>query len=365
MQSDLKQRQWYRRAFSKKNRRKTVRYSLLAANIAVLVLVVAFVTRQSDTSQSVNPSVLASSSNSEIAANPLDQLSSADIAVNVARAARLEESTSVVNKADTENAQLSITSADDVITSKPQVIATGLKSRRDIQRYVTQQGDTVSSIASKFGVTSDTIMWSNNLNSDNVPAGRELIISPINGIVYQVKAGDTVEGLAAKYRGQQEQIIAFNDTEIDGLPVGQYIVIPNGQPAQAAGRPSVANLSSGGGFAWGGGPIYGSNGYDYGYCTWWAANRRGQIGRPIPSNLGNASTWKLLAQRAGLGVGNVPQPGAVIWTPPRDYYGHVGFVEAVNPDGSVEISEMNTAGWGRVSRKTLSAADAARYGYIY
>src|SRR4029079_4055940 len=101
------------------------------------------------------------------------------------------------------------------------------------------------------------------------------------------------------------------------------------------------------------------------YCTWWAATRRAQAGRPIPSNLGNASTWKILAQRAGRGVGNAPQAGAVIWTPPRDYYGHVGYVESVDADGTVHVSEMNVMGWGRVSSKTLSAAEAARYGYIY
>lgn len=333
--------------------------------MTVLVLAVFFVTRQPSQGQLVSQNVIGLAS-STVAANPLDQLSSADIAVHVARAARLEEATSVTNKADTENAQLAIASSDNIITAKPQVIATGLKSRRDITRYVTKQGDSVQSIATQFGVTSDTIRWSNALTGDAVAAGKELWISPINGIVYKVAAGDTVDGLATKYRAQKDQIVAFNDTEIVGLPVGQYIVIPNGQPPQAVGRPSVANVSSGAGFAWGGGaPVYGSNGYDYGYCTWYAANKRAQIGRPIPSNLGNASTWKVLAQRAGLAVGNTPQAGAVIWTPPRDYYGHVGFVESVNPDGSVEISEMNTAGWGRVSRKTLSAADAARYGYIY
>lgn len=285
--------------------------------------------------------------------------------MHVARVVGLPEATSVTNKADTENAQLTITSSDDVITTKPQVIAAGLKSRKDIKKYVVKAGDTVTSVAAQFGITSDTVRWSNGLTGDSLTAGKEIIISPINGIVYQVKAGDTVDSLASKYRAQQDQIVAFNDTEIAGLPIGEYIVIPNGVPPTAAGRPSVSNIALGGGFAWGGGPIYGSNGYDYGYCTWWAANRRAQIGRPVPSNLGNASTWKILAQRAGLGVGNVPQAGAVIWTPPRDYYGHVGFVESVDPDGTVHVSEMNVMGWGRVSSRTLSPAQAAGYGYIY
>lgn len=334
-------------------------------NLILVGVVIAFVTIHPGHNKAVNQSVLAAPSST--ISNPLDQLSSADIAVHIARSANLAESTSVVNKADTDNAQLNFTPADDVITAKPQIIAIGLKSRKDIQTYTAVPGDTVTSIAAHFGVTSDTVRWSNSLTGDSVTPGKALVISPINGIAYLVKAGDTVDSLASKFHGNRDQIIAFNDTEIDGLPVGQYIVIPSGSPSANVGQPTVANLASSSDFAWGGGaPIYGgANGYDYGYCTWWAATRRSQIGRPVPSNLGNASTWKILAQRAGLGVGNSPQPGAVIWTPPHDYYGHVGFVESVNSDGSVVVSEMNVVGWGRVDTKTLSPAEAANYGYIY
>ena len=327
---------------------------------------VAFVTQKPDATSSSAPSLLATKAGEEAIVDPLDKLSSADIAVNVARTARLEEATSVANLADSVNAQLAITPSDEVIAHKPQVVATGLKSRLDIQTYVVQEGDSIPSIAEKFGVTSDTIRWSNDINGDNVTPGTELIISPINGVVYKVAETDTVDSIAARFGANQDQIIVFNDVEIGGLPIGEYIVIPNGRPIVRARTNSVAGVAASSGFAWGGySPVYGGNGYDYGYCTWWAAVRRAQIGRPIPSNLGNASTWRILGQRAGLGIGTVPQPGAVIWTPPRDYYGHVGFVESVNPDGSVNISEMNTVGWGVVSHKTLSPAEAAGYWYIY
>jgi surface antigen len=324
------------------------------------VAVVAFIARPPATGSAISNNALVGPQNSEMA-NPLDQLSSADIAVHVAKLTNLEETRSVASNADTVNAQLSITPADDKVVAKPQVVATAQKSRRDIKQYIVQPGDTVSSIATKFGITSDSIRWSNGLFGDTIAAGKELTIPPITGIVYVVKQGDTPDKLAARYRVSKEQIISFNDAEVAGLPVGQKIVIPDGTPPT-----NGFNVAAGGGFAWGGyAPIYGGNGYDYGYCTWWAAVRRSQVGKPIPSNLGNASTWKTLAQRAGLAVGNVPQQYAVLWEPPRNYYGHVGFVEEVYPDGSIKVSDMNYAGWGRVTYRTLTAAQAAAYSYIY
>ncbi len=350
----------------KKSKRRVIRYGLVAANLALLLIVVTFVVqaRHTNSEAPVQNAAIAPSDNTQTV-NPLDQLSSADIAVHIARVSGLDEASAVTNKADTVNAQLAVSSNDQEVIAKPQVISAGLKSRKDIQTYVVQAGDTVSSIAAKFGITSDTVRWSNSLTGDTVAAGKQLLISPVNGIVYKTTSGDTADSLAQKYHANKDLLVAINDAEISGLPIGEYIIIPDGSPpTQATGYARTA--ASYAGFAWGGySPVYGGNGYDYGYCTWWVAVRRSQIGKPIPSNLGNASTWKVLAQRAGLPVGNVPQAGAVWWVPPRDYYGHVGFVEKVNDDGSVLISEMNTVGWGKVSYKTLSASQAAAYSYIY
>ena len=346
---------------SKSSRKRLIRYSILAANVVLLIAVLGFVVSSPDSSASTNSSIV-TSNDTTASASALDEISSADIAVHVANLTKLYEAPAVTNNADTVNAQLAVTPADDTVVAKPQVVATTLKSYKDIQSYVTVSGDTIPSIAAKFGVTSDTIRWSNGLQGDNVTVGRALLIAPVNGIVYIVKAGDTIDSVASKYKANKEQLIADNDAEATGLVPGTKILIRDGSVA-----PVVAARSSySAGFSWGGGvAVYGANGYDYGYCTWYAANKRAAIGRPVPSNLGNASTWKVLAQRAGFAVGSVPQSGAVIWTPPRDYYGHVGFVEAVNPDGSVLVSEMNTAGFAVRSTKTLSAAEAARYSYIY
>lgn len=350
-----------RSLFPRRTQKRVVRVGLFAINVIVLGLVLGFVLIGSDTTSGIQQNSATDATN-EVALNPLDQLSSADIAVQVARIVGLPQERAVANRADTVNAQLSISPADTTAVAKPQIVETSSKSLKDLQVYVSQPGDTISKLANKFGITSDTIRWSNGLGADDaISTGTKLWISPVPGIVYIVKAGDTPASLAAKFNTSKEKIIDFNDA-YSGLVAGKAIVVPEGVKtvAPVAFAPSVT-FGTTGSFA----ATYGANGYDYGYCTWWAALRRQQTGEPVPSNLGNASSWKFLAAQAGFGVGNAPKQYAVIWTPPRDYYGHVGFVESVNADGSVNVSEMNTAGWNVVSRKTLSAAEAANYYYIY
>jgi surface antigen len=283
-----------------------------------------------------------------VVANPLDQLSSASIALTVAQLDNLPEATAINNTAETQAAELAMASTSDSVVSKPQVVLTALKSRADIQYYITQSGDTVSSIAAKFGVTSNSIAWSNNLTSNSVAPNQNLVIPPVNGIVYTVKAGDTPASLAQKFSANEAQIIAYNDAEISGLKVGEQIIIPNGtEPSSYSYVGSYASSSPAGtSFPWGSGPIYGSNGYDYGYCTWYVAS---QIA--VPSNWGNASSWSYYAELSGWTVSSAPKVGAIAQTPyAAGGEGHVAIVQAVSADGTlVKYSDMNgLAGWGRV-----------------
>lgn len=333
----------FMRRIPRRSQKRFVRYSVLLANVALLIIVVAFVVGSSSSSSAVHQSVNAEAS-PDIAANPLDQVSSADIAVQVARMTNLYEKVSVTNNADSVNAQLATPPSATAIATKPQVITTALKSIKDLQRYTVQPGDTVASLTTKFGVTSDTIMWSNNLTGNALTAGTQLYIPPVNGIVYTAQAGDTADSLAAKFHGNKDAVIAFNDTEVSGIKAGQVVVIPDGNKTVA-----VAVRSTGtsylGAFAWGGySPIYGANAYDFGWCTWYVASKIA-----VPSNWGNANTWAIYAARSGWTVSSVPRAGAIAQTS-AGWAGHVGIVEAVSPDGTMmKYSDMNgLAGWGRV-----------------
>lgn len=108
-------------------------------------------------------------------------------------------------------------------------------------------------------------------------------------------------------------------------------------------------------------------GYDYGYCTYWAALRRQQINDPIPNNWGNAITWNTNAELANYEVDHIPTVGSVFqWPGAPGGLGHVAFVEKVDLlTGAWTISEMNAVGWDVVNDQTYPATQAINYNFIH
>lgn len=99
----------------------------------------------------------------------------------------------------------------------------------------------------------------------------------------------------------------------------------------------------------------GPNAYAWGNCTHYVKERRPDIG----GYWGDASGWIYSAQAAGYATGSAPSAGAI---GVANSYGHVVYVESVNSDGSVNISEQNYHGLGVVSSRTASASE---FTYIY
>jgi len=321
--------------------RRAIRYTLVGINVSILGAVLLFFLTYSQGGTTSSFVGLSSVSNPQAnTSDPLDQLSAADIAVQVADMVSIPEATAIQNQAETVNAQLAITPAESLVIAKPQVVATALKTRQDIQEYTVQAGDTLASLATKFDITTNSILWSNNLKSTNLLVGSKIVIPPISGIVYTVKGGDTAQSLATTYNSSADQITAFNDAEISGLIAGEQIVIPNGQ------QPVVHSAGYG---IYGGLASYGPNGYDYGYCTWYVAS---QIS--VPNNWGNASSWAYYAALDGWTVTSIPTVGAIAQTPyAAGGQGHVAIVTAVSADGSqIQFKDMNNygdgGGYGRV-----------------
>ncbi len=303
----------------------------------------------------------------QASAPSIDQIVAADVATNVAQLAQLPVQTSVQSLSISLAAKAELSQTDNNFLTKPQIVQEN-SGRAAISSYKSQSGDTVQSVAAKFSISEDTVRWANGLTSDAIQAGRDMSIAGITGIIYTVKSGDEAAGLADKYKADKDRIVTYNNLELSGLVAGHKIVIPDGilpenerpgyrAPTRARATITYSSVRQ---------TVYAGNRYAYGYCTYYAYNRRAELGRPIGSNWGNASSWARYARDAGFKVDKTPAPGAVFQTTAGwGGAGHVGIVERVNSDGSFVTSEMNYGRWNSVSSRTISAGEAGQYFYIH
>lgn len=294
----------------------------------------------------------------------VDQIAAATVASTVAQTLDMSIEDNVQNLAVSLNAQTELAQTDNSFLAKPQIVELN-SGRASIITYVTKRGDTVQRVAAAFGVSEDTIKWANNLSANTLRSGRELLIPGVTGVIYVVKSGDDVAKLASKYKADKNRIISYNNLEFSGLQPGARIVIPGGVLPTTERPGYVAPVSYSYSFA-AGPTVYSGNTYAYGYCTYYAYNKRAAIGRPIGSNWGNANTWDDYARAAGFTVNHIPKRGAVIqndggWSG----LGHVGIVDSVNADGSITVSDMNYAGWNVISTRTVPASSVRSFNYIH
>jgi surface antigen len=92
------------------------------------------------------------------------------------------------------------------------------------------------------------------------------------------------------------------------------------------------------------------------------------VGNPVPTNLGNAVSWYRNSIAFGIPTGTAPKTHAVLWhanTRIAGGLGHVGFVERVNDDGSILVSDMNYPTWGGVTYRTIQPSEFGNYRFIY
>lgn len=137
------------------------------------------------------------------------------------------------------------------------------KVREGIKEYVVEEGDTVASVAKKFGVDTDTIRWENNLTGDKIKQGQTLKILPVAGIAHKVGKGDTVHSIAKKYDSSAQAIVdfpfnTFSNDETFELAIGQVVIVPDGvKPQEAVTSPRIRQITpdagsvvASGQFAW-------------------------------------------------------------------------------------------------------------------
>ena len=112
----------------------------------------------------------------------------------------------------------------------------------EISVYTVREGDSLSQIAEMFDVTTNTIMWANDLTKATaIQPGDTLVILPIVGVRHVVKSGDTISTIAEKYEGDADEILSYNQLEsIDELSIGDTLIIPGGALHAAPARTVAA-----------------------------------------------------------------------------------------------------------------------------
>lgn len=108
-----------------------------------------------------------------------------------------------------------------------------------ISIYRVQPGDTLESVALKFGISVDTVRWA-NLNrvspfSSYLEVGWELKIPEINGVLYRVRQGQSVDDVAAITGGSRFDIVEINQLVPPdyALVAGQEVFVPQGSLAES------------------------------------------------------------------------------------------------------------------------------------
>lgn len=99
--------------------------------------------------------------------------------------------------------------------------------------YTVKKGDTLYSIAGRYGITVDSLKIANGLTSNNLKIGQKLTVpnnsstTPSGSTTYMVKSGDTLYGIATKYGVSVEDIKRVNGLSNNLLQIGQKLTIPS------------------------------------------------------------------------------------------------------------------------------------------
>jgi len=254
---------------------------------------------------------------------------------------------------------------------KPVSIPTSAPINHQPFMYTVAAGESLKTIATRYHVTVAEIRWSNaNLySSDSVATGDQIVIPPVHGVVVTTKGSDTLQALATKYSVDAQAIVDFNRLRTSTLTSGMTLVVPGGIGGAFPPPPALWQILAQQNAASAAYPVkivgcclgtYIYNKFPVGWCTYYVATKRN-----VTWN-GDAGYWYQNAAYQGYAVGPKPKVGAIMVTW-ESWAGHVAYVEAVNPDGSWVVSEMNWSGFNVIDERTIRPGQLGSrlVGFIY
>jgi len=232
------------------------------------------------------------------------------------------------------------------------------KPRDSIIKYAVARGDTISTIAQKFGVSADTVKWQNDLTGDNITVGDTLEILPVSGISHKVSNGDSVYTIAKRYDTEAQKIVdfpfnEFANPETFSLVEGQILIVPDGvKPAAQPFIKSKVFIASGpvsissAGFTW---PVHGLVSQ---FAAWY--HMALDITSPVGTPLVAAQSGKVSSVHSGTYDGGY---GNNVYIEGGDgYSSHYAHLSSVNVSaGDSVVAGKTVIGWIGLTGRTTGA----------
>lgn len=199
----------------------------------------------------------------------------------------------------------------------------------------------------------------------------------------RLKEQQTMQAELAGRRSETNRLLGLNHSQQSQLD--KQIRANNSRIVELKRQQAIENMRlfgggegviGGGGYPWGNAKCLGTGkvdgwcpGYEWGYngsylnwntggyayrnCTDWVSYRVRSTGKHAPGGLGNANSWDDRAPSYGFKVSSKPKVGAAAVSN-SGYYGHVMYVESVNADGTIVVSDYNRGGTGKYAISTIN-----------
>ncbi len=101
-----------------------------------------------------------------------------------------------------------------------------MRARTEIINYTVQAGDNLFSIAERFNLQTETVLWSNRYILGDDPhfiyPGQQLLISPVDGTLHRWTAGEGLNGVAEFYKVSPDEIVNYPGNHLSADTLGDY-----------------------------------------------------------------------------------------------------------------------------------------------
>ena len=107
----------------------------------------------------------------------------------------------------------------------------GEPARPDVRYHQVGDGESLQSIAARYGLTVETLRWANGLgDQDPIVVGQELLVLPVDGVLHYLAAGESARQVALYYSADPAQVAAYNAVDPDRPLRSAQLLVPGGRP---------------------------------------------------------------------------------------------------------------------------------------